>query len=199
MDGGEPTRISDKYGDFAALAHGEQAGIDYCIKLLERAPSKVSILAPHGGSIERRTSAIATAIAEDNFNLYLFEGTDPAGSFEVLHITSHRFDEPQCLNLISRCDTVVAIHGCSGDDRTVMLGGLDQPLIADLKAAIQPTGVQVLSGNHRYPGTHKQNICNRGRSGRGVQIELTDALRGSAQEGEVVTAIRSVLQDECFR
>lgn len=187
------TKIIDKHANFASLAEDEKEGVDYRLNIVEKIDSSIAILAPHGGSIERRTSRIASTIAGDNFNLYQFEGLDPNGSFEDLHITSHRFDEPHCLKLIAGCDIVVAIHGCSGDDNVVMLGGLDTELAAQFARAIEKSGVAVLSDGHGYPGTRPANICNRGKAGRGVQVELTDALRGSDQEQLVVEAIRAVL------
>ncbi|MDA0821058.1 MAG: poly-gamma-glutamate hydrolase family protein [Proteobacteria bacterium] len=195
MDGSNEPKIIDKYKNFASLVETEIEGTDYRVRVVVKPRSNVAVIAPHGGSIERRTSAIASAIAGEDFNLYLFEGLDPAGSFEVLHITSHRFDEPRCLNLINTCDTVVAVHGCGGAENMVMLGGRDRNLIERLGTAISTTGVCVLVGEHPYPGLHATNICNRGRSAQGVQIELTDSLRGSFQEQAVVMAIRQVILD----
>ena len=56
----------------------------------------MAVVAPHGGGIERATSAIARAIAGGDHNLYLFEGRLPSLNYERLHLTSHRYDEPQC-------------------------------------------------------------------------------------------------------
>jgi phage replication-related protein YjqB (UPF0714/DUF867 family) len=78
------------------------------------------ILAPHGGGIEHDTSDIALAIAGENFNLYLFEGIKAKGNAD-LHVTSTRFDEASCLDILSVCDLVVAIHGCRGEDERVLL------------------------------------------------------------------------------
>jgi phage replication-related protein YjqB (UPF0714/DUF867 family) len=188
-------KSADRHQSFASLAAAHVHGRDYRIHTRIRRESPIAVIAPHGGSIERRTSAIARAVAAEDFNLYLFEGLDASGSFDTLHITSHRFDEPACLRLVSRCDTVVAVHGCSGDREKVMLGGRDSLLIARMEAAISDAGVMVSSRHHPYPGRHIRNICNRGRRGRGVQLEMTDALRGSAGEAAVIDAVRRVLRD----
>jgi phage replication-related protein YjqB (UPF0714/DUF867 family) len=193
MDAETGRRYADQYPNFTALAANEAEGTDYRIRIVERPISQVAIIAPHGGSIERRTSAIARAIAGEDFNPYLFEGLDEAGSFEVLHITSHRFDEPRCLRLIEPSNHVVAVHGSSGDEDAVMLGGLDSELIALFAAALEPLDVRVFTDDHPYPGTHEMNICNRGKAGCGVQLELSDALRGSPREYQVIAAIRTVL------
>ncbi|MGR8919384.1 MAG: poly-gamma-glutamate hydrolase family protein, partial [Gammaproteobacteria bacterium] len=181
---------TDQYRCYAALAVEQREGIDYRVSVRRRSDSDVAFIAPHGGSIERRTSAICTALAGAEHNRYLFEGLDEDGSFDALHITSHRFDEPRCLALIARCPVVVAVHGCSGEDRAVMLGGRDRALVDRFAQALAPIDVAVHVGNHRFPGTHRRNICNRGAAGRGVQLELTDALRGDPREAGVVAALR---------
>ena len=183
----------DRYPDFGTLAANETEGVDFRIHVEARPHSPVAVIAPHGGSIERRTSAIARAIARDDFNLYLFEGLDADGSFDTLHITSHRFDEPSCLELVAVSDTVVAVHGCGGSAPRVMLGGRDRALAREFGSALAANGVDVALSDHRYPGTHSRNICNRGRAGRGVQIEMTDGLRGGSDEPAAVDAIRNVL------
>lgn len=181
-----------RYRSFAELAAGERHGRDYRITVRRRA-APVAVIAPHGGSIERRTSHIARSLAGEDFSLYLFEGLDPQGSFDPLHITSHRFDEPRCLELIADCETVVAVHGCRGSDPRVYVGGRDDALKGELADAVERAGVPAPVDGHAFPGRHPRNVCNRGAAGRGVQIELTDALRGGAEEAAVVAAVRTKL------
>jgi phage replication-related protein YjqB (UPF0714/DUF867 family) len=50
---------------------------------------------------------------------------------------------------------------------------------------------------HPYRAIHPRNICNRGRRGAGVQIELTSALRLRKSNRSIVGAIRAVLQSLC--
>lgn len=185
--------VNDRYLNFAALAANEIEGVDYSITVEPVAHSSVAVIAPHGGSIERRTSHIARAIAAHDFNCYLFEGLDPNGSFDELHITSHRFDEPRCLALIEPCPIVIAIHGCAGKDQSVMLGGRDRKLITALESAIAEVDAAALKLRHKFPGKHRDNICNRGGSHAGVQIEFSDGLRGSPREAAVIEAIRKQL------
>src|ERR1700751_5506986 len=90
-----------------------------------RPDSSVAVLAPHGGAIEAGTSEIACAVAGSEFNLYVFEGIRESGNYAALHLTSHRFDEPRCLALLSACDHVITVHGCRGEIPRVLLGGLD--------------------------------------------------------------------------
>jgi len=181
------------YECYADLAVAQAEGADFQIRIEHRADSKIAILAPHGGAIEAGTSEIARAIAGSEFNLYLFEGLRESGSYAALHLTSHRFDEPKCLTLLAGCDHVIAIHGCRGDEPQALLGGLDTGLKTRIGAAIAAAGVDARLAGHRYRALHPRNICNRGRSGAGVQVELTSALRREQANHAIVTAIRSVL------
>lgn len=181
------------YRSFADLTKHQVRGKDYEIVVLPRPASSVAVIAPHGGSIERRTSEIARDIASVDFNLYLFEGIRPSRNYSALHLTSHLFDEPECLAFIARCPFVVAIHGCVGADERVLLGGLNLTLKNQLAAALYDVNVTVQTDGHHFLATDASNICNRGLTRSGVQMEITGPLRGSAAETRVVSAVRSVL------
>ena len=184
---------TDRYSTYAELANQETVGQDYNIHITKRPDCEIAIIAPHGGSIERRTSYIASAIAGAEFNLYLFEGLDESGSFDTLHLTSHRFDEPNCVALISQCCVVVAVHGFSAEGQEVMLGGLDKRLKQRIGAQMRRASIDMKLDGHPYPGLHAKNICNRGQSGRGIQLELSDGIRGGSDEDAVIESTRSVL------
>jgi phage replication-related protein YjqB (UPF0714/DUF867 family) len=53
-----------------------------------------------------------------------------------------------------------------------------------------------VTDGHRFPGRHPRNICNRGRSGEGVQLELSEQLRKSGNWSGLVGAIRAVLETQ---
>jgi phage replication-related protein YjqB (UPF0714/DUF867 family) len=107
------------------------------------------------------------AIAGKSYSAYRFEGLRPRPHRD-LHVTSTRFDEPRCLRLVARCDIVVAVHGLRGTTPYVDIGGRDHAL-RGFSARIVTTG--------DHAATSPANICNRGRRGAGVQLELTRALR----------------------
>jgi phage replication-related protein YjqB (UPF0714/DUF867 family) len=165
----------DRYISFAQLARHEREGQDYR-RLVERHISHVAIVAPHGGGIEPGTSEIAKALAGREFSLYCFEGVRPSGNDE-LHITSHRFDEPTCIQLVGHAQTVVAIHGCAGQREAVYVGGLDRRLKAQFIGVLGRAGFNAEPGVGDHAGCYACNICNRGSSGRGIQLELTRGLR----------------------
>ncbi|WP_235316605.1 poly-gamma-glutamate hydrolase family protein, partial [Klebsiella quasipneumoniae] len=54
-----------------------------------------AIMAPHGGKIESGTTEISVAIAREDLSLYIFNA-NKTNNNRALHITSARFDEPQC-------------------------------------------------------------------------------------------------------
>jgi phage replication-related protein YjqB (UPF0714/DUF867 family) len=185
--------------NFADLATRFRRGIDYDIVVQARPASNVAIVVPHGGGIERGASAIGRAIAGKDLNLYLFEGRLPARNYEELHLTSHRFDEPEALALVARCDHVVTIHGFNAHegvepDPGVVIGGLDEPLKDRIGVALRAAGIAVLTDGLRFQARDPQNICNRGRRGMGVQLELSNRLRGGLQEPAFVDAVGTALR-----
>lgn len=186
---------------FAELAAAYDEGVDYRITCMPRAESTVGVVAPHGGRIERCTSDIATAIAGAEFSLYLMEGVRPAENYEALHLTSHYFDDPRCLEMLAVCEDVVTVHGCKGAREAVFIGGLDDGLASELSAAIANAGIECHLEGHDFPATHPNNICNRGRRGRGAQLELSLALRISPRKRSLVDAVRDVLlrRSDCHR
>jgi phage replication-related protein YjqB (UPF0714/DUF867 family) len=173
---------TDTYHNFAASAASERQGIDYRVIACPR-PSPVAVIAPHGGGIQPGTSELATAIAGQEFSLYCFEGCKSDGN-EALHITSTRFDEPACLAVVASSDIVLALHGSGEQEETVHVGGRDVRLTRRLCEALTAAGFTAqLDNTADHPGRLAANICNRGRSGRGCQLETSKGLRLTLFEG----------------
>ena len=80
------------------------------------------------------------------------------------------------MRLARESDVVVTVHGCSEKDAVVLLGGLNGPFVCRIRDALSSSGfpVDTRSG---LQGLHPRNLCNLGRSGGGVQIELSSGLR----------------------
>ncbi|MGJ0395845.1 MAG: poly-gamma-glutamate hydrolase family protein [Methylocystis sp.] len=171
--------MADRYDSFTTLAANEIEGVDYRIRVDERA-SPVAVVAPHGGLIERGTSEIAAAIAADRFSLYCFEGLRKVDG-QRLHITSTRFDEPQALALVTAAEVAIGVHGRKdrGDEASIWVGGLHEILRDAICEALASAGFKAkpVGDGHRLAGRDPANICNRGRCGAGVQLELPRALR----------------------
>lgn len=170
--------MPDKYSSFSQLLANETEGTDYQIRS-KAVSNGVLLIAPHGGSIEPGTSELAEAIAGADYGFYGFEGIKPQNNAD-LHITSTHFVEPQALELVAEADAVVAIHGCREDDSVVYLGGRDEALRRSIDAALTRAGFE--TGIHSDPDLRahsRQNICNKGARGQGVQLELARRLRRS--------------------
>jgi phage replication-related protein YjqB (UPF0714/DUF867 family) len=166
----------DTYLNFLQLSACEKEGEDYEIESVFR-DSSVAVIAPHGGRIEPFTTELAEMIAGNRFSFYTFKGLKPHGN-TTLHITSHRFDEPRALKLVNRCQTIVAIHGQKHlQDAFIMVGGKDIGLLSHVTSAFRLSGFKLRPPDKRLLALHKKNICNRGKSKQGIQIELSRGLR----------------------
>jgi phage replication-related protein YjqB (UPF0714/DUF867 family) len=166
---------------FAVLCESEREGITYQRRVKKRR-SALAIIAPHGGGIEPGTSEIARAIAGFLFSYYTFDGLRQECN-GLLHITSTLFDEPKCLQLVDNSEIVIAIHGCVGEEKIIHVGGLHDELKTRLINALVKIGFDTHLAGVNYAGTQLQNICNRGRLGRGVQFEISEGLRRSMFKG----------------
>jgi phage replication-related protein YjqB (UPF0714/DUF867 family) len=169
--------MKDTYGRFAELKAKETEGVDYLVQCTDRG-SRVLVLAPHGGGIEPGTSEIVKAVAGEDLSFYLFEGIKPRGNYETLHITSTSFDEPRALELLTACDKSIAIHGEKSSEEIAFIGGGDAGLRPHIERFLKEAGFVVRQ--HDSPGLRGRspgNICNRCRSGAGLQLELSRGLR----------------------
>lgn len=167
----------DTYANFAALNAKEREGVDFRVRVFSREVSSTVILAPHGGGIEQGTSEVAKQIAGEHLSCAMFEGRKRTGN-SCLHITSTNFDEPRCLALVMASDNVLTIHGEGSKKPVVFLGGRDTALGERIRTALEDAGYLVEV--HKDPdlqGMNWANICNRGRKGVGVQLELSLGLR----------------------
>jgi phage replication-related protein YjqB (UPF0714/DUF867 family) len=185
-------QYKDKYICFEELARYEREGEDFRIFVADR-DSDTTILAPHGGKIESMTSEIAKAIAGQEFNLYCFEGIKTNRNYEALHITSHRFDEPNCIQLLTHSPHVFAIHGCDGNHKSIYVGGRNKTLRKRLTLNLREAGLIAQESNHRFAGEEESNICNRGSTGEGIQFELTKGLRDNSVISEFIATVRTML------
>jgi phage replication-related protein YjqB (UPF0714/DUF867 family) len=70
---------------------------------------------------------------------------------------------------------------------------LDEDLTGRLAAELSAAGFRVEWPSTRYPGRHPSNICNRGSSGKGAQLEITYDLRAAGREMAIARAVRAAL------
>jgi len=192
--------MGDKYKNFEELAKHENEGKDYEIKYNSRG-SKILVMVPHGGGIEPYTAPLAKKIAGTEFSYYAFKGTKRNRNID-LHITSHNFNEPKALQAANDADRVVAIHGASDEkEEFIIVGGLDHILCSKIAKKLKEVGFSVKLPTAAMNATHPSNICNRGKSKKGVQLELSDklrkALRRDVKKQQLfVDTVRGVLRAE---
>lgn len=166
----------DKYADFAELEQNESEGEDYAI-LYRKTDSKFAVMAPHGGGIEPGTLEIADAIAGSEHTFYAFKGIKKSGN-KILHINSNRYDEPIGLKTSKNAFIVISIHGYREKNEMVFIGGKNQELKQKIMCALNTAGVMaVISEVPGLRGISPENICNKCKSGKGVQLEISRGLR----------------------
>jgi len=163
------------YVNFAVLADHEVEGQDYRIKMKYQ-DQRILIMAPHGGRIEPTTEVIAEAIAGQDYSFYSFEGLK--ADSRKLHIESHLFDEPHALEVVQKADVVITIHGqIDQKEEFVMVGGLNDSLRSEIIQQLEAVGFQTRTPTEGLMGRDPQNICNKGRLRRGVQLEVSRKVR----------------------
>ncbi|MFG1959722.1 poly-gamma-glutamate hydrolase family protein [Nonomuraea sp. NPDC049028] len=172
-------RLADTYPNYAELAAHETEGTDY--RRVKRFPqgAKVAHIAIHGGSIEAGTSQLADYSAEaSQAAFYAFEGIKPTGN-GTLHITASRFDEPRALTLLSRVDRTVSWHGYSDStEASTYVGGRDTALVERVTAGLRAAGFTVAREiPDGLDGSSPDNIANKNRRGKGLQLEISSAQR----------------------
>jgi phage replication-related protein YjqB (UPF0714/DUF867 family) len=157
-------------------------------------------MAPHGGWIEPFTAELARAVAGNDMSFYAFQGLKDQGNSR-LHLTSHRFDEPLAIQAVSSASWVLAIHGeRSSDESFVMVGGLWEGFRERMVATFDAAGIRVEEPRDGLGGVNPENICNRGASGTGGQLELSEGLRKTLRGNPAtlqrfVEMVRGVLAD----
>ena len=73
---------------------------------------------------------------------------------------------------------VLTIHGCAQTKATIRIGGRDREGGRIFQRFLQQAGFRARRwGRKALAGCHAANLCNRGRSGRGIQLELDRDLR----------------------
>lgn len=159
------------------LAAGYRQGEHFEIDDKPKAGVNWLIAAPHGGGIEPGTTEIAEAIAGDDFGFYTVKGILEKHNKEILHITSHNFDEPGFLKSAPLHRRVLGVHGRGnkGKHVQVWVGGGRSAVV---KRAVELFRLANYSSevDTHYNGDHPQNICNRGVQ-PGLQLELPKAFR----------------------
>lgn len=169
---------TDKYKSMTEMMSKNPPGRYWEIKT-KNLYTNTLITAIHGGGIEIG----CTELAEESSNLlnvdfFTLLGNKSSNNGE-LHVTSTNYDEPTLINMTRRSDYTVAIHGASGTDKKVLLGGLDFVNKEKIKNHLTLKGFDAEDAPDNLSGTDTNNITNQNKRHKGVQLELTTALRKS--------------------
>jgi len=162
-----------QYTTFTALSQAETASQDYEINAHVRS-SGIAVIAIHGGNLQPGTTQIAKAVAGNIHSFYSFVSLKPEID-QTLYIPSTQFDEATALDIVGRAQTVLSIHGCQGETEFIKVGGLDRDGLERIKTELAAAGFSV--SDDETGGTNPDNLCNRGRNRRGVQLEISRRLR----------------------
>ncbi|MBD1848290.1 SUMF1/EgtB/PvdO family nonheme iron enzyme [Cyanobacteria bacterium FACHB-63] len=179
-----------RYTSAVELTQQETASKDYEI-LTRQGTSEVVVIAIHGGNLQPGTTEIADAVAGGLHSFYSFVSLKPEID-QTLYIASTQFDEQIARRMVRNARTVLSIHGCKGDIEFIRVGGADRDRIETIISELTREGFRV--DDDRSSGTHPNNICNRGLTGRGVQIEVSRGLRN-----RLVDADGQILEKRGFK
>lgn len=169
--------IQDVYSGYEELKQHEQEGADYLILFREGSGSGIALMAPHGGGIEPGTVEIADAIARDEHAFYAFKGMKKRGN-SVLHVTSNRFDEPIGVRIAAQAERVITFHGYHGAEDWIYIGGRNTDAMERIRNHLTDAGFHAeISLKPGLRAISPDNICNRCRSGKGVQLEISRGVR----------------------
>ncbi|MFZ7104939.1 MAG: poly-gamma-glutamate hydrolase family protein [Peptococcaceae bacterium] len=171
------------YSSFAELLAAEEE-TDYTIKT-GNIGSDTTILALHGGGIERGTSELVEALGGyGKYNTYLFEGLKATNNGS-LFLKAVNFDEPTAVDLVQNSDYTLSVIGATGEGEVTYIGGQNRLLAELLKLQLMNKGyhVKTLSLPDRIAGVMNSNIANKNKLFKGsyrlggVQIAISKGLR----------------------
>ncbi|ARG65664.1 poly-gamma-glutamate hydrolase family protein [Staphylococcus epidermidis] len=169
-------RKIDKYQSMTQLEKETTEGVDWR-KDTKNTGNQVLIVAPHGGSIEQGTTELTKALADKgNYDYYSFEGIRPKNNSE-LHVTSTHYDDPTLNQMIKNRTATISIHGASGTEEIIYLGGPRSDLRNAIEKQLVGCGFTVKVPPEYLGGQNNKNFINKEDNNTGVQLELTTALR----------------------
>jgi phage replication-related protein YjqB (UPF0714/DUF867 family) len=157
---------------------------------------KTTIVAPHGGGIERGTSELCLAVAGYHpaalpqtppagvtYDYWMFEGVREDDN-AALHVPSIGCDDGMALSLCAGSRNALALHGfrpepeLPADTQIILVGGRNRTLREYLLEGFAETDLEaVVAQQGELDGNDPRNIVNRTLDGQGAQLELSTPLR----------------------
>ncbi|MCI2774223.1 poly-gamma-glutamate hydrolase family protein [Staphylococcus petrasii] len=143
--------------------------------------SRVLILAPHGGNLEKGTTELAKAIANKGGYDYYAVNANRNANNRPLHVISTNYDDKDLINSNYNRDVSVSVHGAGQTQgyNTVLMGGRDTQLLGLISQELKKFKFNVQRATGYLAGTDTNNIVNFNKKGMGVQLEITPDIRKS--------------------
>lgn len=161
----------DKYPSLVSLKKHLRRNEHYRIRARDRR-AVATIISPHGGAIEPGTSALARAVAGDDYNLFDFQGLVREHAMD-LHVTATRFRDKKLTQMLSRSRVAISLHGMGNQGHTdIWLGGRNPTLKAVVLRELLAAGFNVNPDSPQYRGESPNNVVNLAVE-EGVQLELS--------------------------
>lgn len=168
---------SDRYSDFEELKKNTTKNKDWRIVTKHRKDNNILLTAIHGGGIEPGTTELARRVSNvGKYNFYSFEGLRKHNN-DQLHVTSTNYDEPKLIKMLEKSKETISIHGSSGDDPIVYIGGKDTKMSKSIAKALRKKDFTVKESPKELNAQSDDNFVNKNDTDSGVQLELTTAQR----------------------
>jgi len=159
--------------------------------------SDIAVIAIHGGKIEKGTTELAYALSSHNdYSYFSYLGVKDYDNSN-LHITSDEFDEPAAMEMVSKSEKTLSVHGCDGSEEFTYIGGRDTELANKIKASLAKHGFTVSNAPRDLNGKSPNNIVNKNKRGSGVQIELSQGLRAQllSDDGDLMESYVNAISE----
>lgn len=168
---------NDRYNNFQELKTNTKENKDWRVITKNRNHHDILVTSIHGGGIEPGTTELARRISNiGKYDFYTFEGLRSKNN-DQLHITSTNYDEPKLRNMLKTTKKTISIHGFSGDDPIVFVGGKDKKMSKSIAKSLRRKGFSVKESPTEIDAKSSKNFVNDNESDSGVQLELTTRLR----------------------
>jgi phage replication-related protein YjqB (UPF0714/DUF867 family) len=165
--------------------------------------SWLTVIAPHGGTIEPFTDRIAYDLAGTVHNVFVFEGLRRSIEGRPwLHVSSHRYYDHGLDSLLAGALTAISVHGAKDrNGRETYIGGSNYRLRGFIGDALAAAGFSVVdtTEGHALSGLLEDNMVNRPQD-FGVQLEISFSEREALADNPTrlvryVEAINVALRD----
>lgn len=150
----------------------------------------ISLIAIHGGMIEKYTDNLVKEIAKIiGCNYFTFESKDKNDNLR-LHITSTRFNNPICESIVKESFFTISIHGADEEEDIIYVGGLDYYFINIIKNNLNENNFNVPNKiRSGLKGVSKYNICNKNIRNMGIQLEVSEGYRNKFFDNDKITSL----------